>query len=323
MFRCKVEVRFKAVSQATRLFYRDRELNHLWTLEMSGIFDGAALRAVYVADPAAVDLSPLLPEWTFANSAFTEEALVFLHSANLSPDLGRAITKFLKANVMPPLLISIVDDQSLAVGRVEQSLNDYEREFYLRGILNVAEERPLGRDEARRLVGLVSAMNAKTRQLVMEILGSCADLSGLDVDVTVGQFLGLIRDSHSRKLSRSVIVLLTAMVRSDASGVAAVVGRGIVDLVESVTFPILGEFVGLLPNRAELFEVLFAEIGRFSVDREHCRAFFSALIAATDTADRAARVSQFCGGRADDSDFLLVSVLKREGKIAPRKGKDR
>jgi hypothetical protein len=75
----------------------------------------------------------------------------------------------------------------------------------------------------------------------------------------------------------------------------------IVSLVESVTSWIQGEFVWALPNGAESFEVLFAEIGRFSIDHKHCCAFLSALIAATDTAERSVRLSQFWIQRADSS----------------------
>jgi hypothetical protein len=121
------------------LFQGNRKLPEEWTLEMCGITSDEELVLRYPPNSKKVNYLTGIVEYELSNSGFAAVALDILHRVDIPEELGRLIGQLLN-NIMTPIDIqSVLELPQMAIQRIEESLNEYERLYFLRGILNTVK----------------------------------------------------------------------------------------------------------------------------------------------------------------------------------------
>jgi ubiquitin C-terminal hydrolase len=285
----RVAARFHADPDRVQLFCNDRPLDPSLTLEMSGIGNDSLLTANYAVENR-IDWLRFVIEYVMSTVEAASSGLAALHRADIPPDLGRAILKFLNRIVTPVEVRSMFDIPELAISQVENSLNPFGRCFYLRGIANVTADAEAKQKfaPASRLAGLIPEVSIREQRLILAIL---KNICPPDMEIDDGLVLSAI-EAGSAKLVLSVFDFLIEFAKVNSERVYSIIQSHLLDLIGVLAAPQVVELVKNLPQKSEVFELLIPKIEELGLEEKCSHIYFEILFNAIDSSEHLRLVSQ-------------------------------
>jgi hypothetical protein len=250
----------------------------------------------------------IMPQYRIGESRVVAVALDTLRRPDIPAELGQAIGEMLNQIPTPAEVQSVLELPEMAIEKVENSLNEWERLYYLRGIANLPGEWKSRHADVGRLIPVFQAGNIREKCLVLEILTSACQA---DVDVD-RSFVEIVISEGAVKLGNPLIDFLIVLSEFNAERVASIIQQVVLAVITQLPGLRWGRLLSRVPHKAELFTQLVEHIDDFAINESAGAAFFDALISVIDCPDHATLFASFCAGQmtADCRPFLFAAICE-------------
>ena len=307
----RVSIKFNCSANSLKFDNPYENLSSNTTLEMNSITNNSIIQISYTPNNCEGLFYYQIPETGIIFSKIYSKAFEILHDKNLSNKLGKSILSFLYVLPLSQEIESYADQPKDIIKVIDQSLNLYENEVYLRVLLNALKDKNQMKMFLNEsfFIYLVQKFNEKSLTLKEKILllksllaivkninstalNHCENVNLSDISSFLYNIFDLIIKNvqypNAEKLCFEFLTVIhTSNYFNQEDSIfykqsKTLLKENIIAMVSTSHQKNIGNLVKILPYKNEIFNILFKEFENFSLNDKQFPIYFDSLISSYD-----------------------------------------